>query len=160
MTPNAKSTRRNRQTSAEITVPDTKAIPQAATPMQLMHMQATYQGPLPPPQVLEQYNKIVPGSASLLIDRMVKQSEHRMELEHKVVFGDNWRATAGLILGFIVTLVIIAAAVFLIIHGFRVEGSVLLGMDLVALATAFIHGTNSRRQERQQKMAEVLRREK
>jgi len=109
---------------------------------------------------LAQYDEIVPGSAARLIDRMEKQSDHRMELERTVINGDSRRATAGLIAGFIVTMVIIAASVYLIIHGFRYEGCALFSINLVALVTVFVHGSNSRRQERQHKMDEVTRREK
>jgi uncharacterized membrane protein len=40
-----------------------------------------FSGPLPPPTLLDQYNKIVPGSAKTIIEMAEGQSKHRQELE-------------------------------------------------------------------------------
>lgn len=41
-------------------------------------VQATaFSGPLPPPQVLAQYESILPGSANRILSMAEKQSEHR-----------------------------------------------------------------------------------
>jgi uncharacterized membrane protein len=44
--------------------------------------QITYEAPLPPPRMLEQYEHVLPGSAARLIKRMEAQSEHRHGLEN------------------------------------------------------------------------------
>ena len=39
-------------------------------------------GPIPSPQILQQYNNIVPGAAERIIRMAEKQSDHRMALEN------------------------------------------------------------------------------
>ena len=43
--------------------------------------QSSFSGPLPPPQILEKYESIVPGSADRIIGMAEKQSEHRRSIE-------------------------------------------------------------------------------
>ncbi len=42
-------------------------------------------GPLPPPRLLEQYNKILPGLAERIVSLTEAQSKHRQHLEKTVV---------------------------------------------------------------------------
>lgn len=43
----------------------------------------SYSGPIPPPESLEKYDKVVPGSAQTIIDMAVKEQEHRHDIEGK-----------------------------------------------------------------------------
>ena len=43
----------------------------------------TYSSPLPPPEILDKYEKIKPGMIDEIIKMTVVQSEHRRELESK-----------------------------------------------------------------------------
>ena len=56
--------------------------------IQIISQEFSFSGPLPPPQVLASYDKIVPGSAAKIIDATMHQSQHRMELESKFVQWD------------------------------------------------------------------------
>jgi len=47
-----------------------------------------FSGPLPPPSVLSQYNQVVPGAAERIIAMAESQSEHRQQLENKVIESD------------------------------------------------------------------------
>src|SRR5437773_2627905 len=49
-------------------------------------------GPLPSPDILREYDLLVPGAAERFIARFEKQSEHRMHLERTVIEGDDRRA--------------------------------------------------------------------
>src|SRR6266511_4862554 len=64
----------------------------------------TYSGPLPHPQLLAHYERLVPGSAERMLARFEKQSDHRMYLEKKVIDSDARRADCGVGAGLIVTL--------------------------------------------------------
>jgi len=63
-------------------------------------------GPIPSADELAKYEAVLPGAAERLLSiheeqvaRLGKQADHRMELEKTVVFGDSWRAWAGLAVG-------------------------------------------------------------
>jgi len=44
-----------------------------------------HSGPLPPPSLLSQYDKVVPGAAEGIIAMAENQSKHRQELEAEVI---------------------------------------------------------------------------
>jgi uncharacterized membrane protein len=56
-----------------------KAAQSSALPTQVAHTSA-FAGPIPPPEYLEQYDRIVPGTAKLIIDAFERESRHRQEL--------------------------------------------------------------------------------
>jgi uncharacterized membrane protein len=114
-------------------------------------MAAAFSGPLPPPEILIQYNDAVPNGAERIIALAERQAEHRMTLERQVIEADIKRANSGLVAGFIVALAGLSAAVFLVHEGNAAAGTILGGLDLVSLVAVFVYGTVSRRNERQQR---------
>jgi uncharacterized membrane protein len=112
-----------------------------------------YKGPLPPPKVLREFDEVVPGSAERIIALMERQADHRMHLEKCVVEGDNRRANWGIVTATSITILVLATSTVLIVFGYGLYGTILGAVDLVALASVFIYGTNSRKREREQKAA-------
>ena len=112
-----------------------------------------FQGPLPPPEILAEYDKLMPGCAKEIIGLFTKQANHRMDLEKTVVKGDSKRAYLGIGCAFIISLVVIWLSYTLIIKGHGIAGAILGGLDLATLAGVFIYGTTSRRKERAEKEA-------
>ena len=47
--------------------------------------QQQFSGPIPPPALLAEYEKIVPGSALRIFNRAETQSDHRIAMEAKVI---------------------------------------------------------------------------
>ena len=123
---------------------------------QLEHRQVearleTFQGPLPKPSDLQQYENIIQGAAERIISMAEKQAEHRQFLEKTVITGDSKRAFCGLWVGAGVALCVLGGAVFLIYSGHDYAGTVIGGLDIVSLVSVFVYGTVSRRSERAQK---------
>ena len=50
----------------------------------------SYEGPLPPPEYLRQYQEAVPGSGQKIVDMMVTQSNHRVSVERDLVGSVAW----------------------------------------------------------------------
>ena len=46
-----------------------------------------FSGPLPPPEILYQYNRIIPDGADRILSLVEKQQSHRMYLEKTVIDG-------------------------------------------------------------------------
>ena len=53
-------------------------------------------GPIPSPQILQQYNQIVPDAAEGIIKVAEKQSDHRIDLERKVVESNIIKSYVGM----------------------------------------------------------------
>ena len=111
-----------------------------------------HSGPLPAPQILLQYNQIVPGAADRIIAMAEQQARHRQNLEQIVVKSGTRDSLVGLIFGLVIGLATEAGAVLCILNGHQ-SGGVTLGISgLAGLVGVFVYGSRQRRQEREMKM--------
>lgn len=116
-----------------------------------------YAGPLPHPSMLEKFEQIIPGSADRILKQAEAQTQHRINMESKVVAADIFKSYLGLIFGFIIGLSGIGGGIYLATLGFDVFGPILSGGTLVTIVTAFIYGTRSRKQEREKRLDKMSR---
>lgn len=112
---------------------------------------ASYEGPLPPPAMLERYEEVIPGSANRILEMAEKQTEHRINIEKTAVGGDSKRSYFGLAAGFVLSAMVILGGVYLIANDHDWAGVSLIGVNLVGLAGVFVYGSNARRAERSRK---------
>ncbi len=112
---------------------------------------ARYRGPLPPPEILARYNEIHPGLADRIVQMAERQQGHRIDLEKKSVYGEVDRSREALRLAFIVTVVIVAGAIYLLATGHPIEGFGALLLDTAVLVGAYIYGRTTREKERRAK---------
>lgn len=108
---------------------------------------AYFQGPLPPPQMLKEYEEVLPGSANRIIERAEKEQSHRhsiseanVDLEHKALKFAAIRTFIGQGCAFILSLVAIGGGACLIANGENAGGIASIIGALAALTTAFIVG--------------------
>ncbi len=73
----------------------------------------TFSGPLPPPEILQRYNEIVPGAADRIIKMAESQHHHRQALEKSVVDSNVFSQKVGLGLGFIIAMTAIGGGIWL-----------------------------------------------
>lgn len=114
-------------------------------------MVSTYSGPTPPVEVLEGYERVAPGSAKQILDQFIKQSNHRMELETRVIKSDIVRSWGGLAAGFVIALAFLGCGSTLVAYGHDTAGATLATASLAGLVGVFVYGTKSQRKEREQK---------
>ena len=117
--------------------------------MMVQH-QEFFNGPLPPPVILEKYNSIVPGAAERIITMAEEQAKHRKELEAKVINSDIGNSRLGLWFGLIIGLAGLASSVIVIIYGKQIAGGVLGIGTIGSLVGVFVYGSQKRKQERQE----------
>lgn len=110
-----------------------------------------YAGPLPPPDTLAKFEQILPGAADRILKQAEAQTQHRIEIEKKVIDSDIRKSFLGLIFGFIIGLGGIGGGIYLATFGFDVFGPLLSGGSLISLVAIFIYGTRSRKQEREKR---------
>ena len=111
----------------------------------------SFQGPLPPPQILHQYDEIVPGSAERIISSFENQVQHRQELEKKVITSDIRQSYFGAVLGFIIALSAIGSGTFLAYIGRPTEGIAAIITALAGIIGVYGFGSYQRKKERDAK---------
>lgn len=101
-------------------------------------IESTYfSGPLPSPDTLRKYEKILPGSVNRIIRMAEDQSKHRRGLEKAVVGSNIFNERVGMVLGFITGIIVILASFFLIYIDKPIQGFLTLGLTIVAYAYSF-----------------------
>lgn len=100
----------------------------------------SWSAPLPPPELLKQYNEVFPGCAERIVAMAESQSSHRQQVESKVIAGNVTSQTTGLWLGFILALIVILSGAWLVYTGHVAWGAVFAGFPLVSLVSVFVLG--------------------
>lgn len=109
---------------------------------------SAFSGPIPPPDLLDKYNQMIPDGADRILKMAEKQSIHRQCIEKWAVIGGTILSHFGVLCALIIALATLYFGSNLIQAGHVISGSIFAGSGLVGLVAAFIYGTRSRRQER------------
>jgi len=107
-----------------------------------------FSGPIPPPDLLEKYNNIIPNGADRILAMAEQQQAHRQFMEKTVVESDVRRSDRGLILGFIVTVLFGAGGIYLVATGHDLNGLVVIFLPLAGLVGTFVYSQKTRKEER------------
>lgn len=122
----------------------------------LTHFRAEFfEGPLPPPEVLAEYDKIFPGAASRILAMAEEQGRHRQALEKQVVLSNCRSQDRGPVLGFILATMVIAIGGYLLFTGKEVAGLVALVAALAAVVVPFVTGKRAQQEELAEKRKEL-----
>ena len=117
--------------------------------IQVSRQELQYFGPIPPPTMLEHYDKVVPGAAERLLKMAEQQSEHRRSLEKTVLDTDGRNSTLGVCCALIIALGFLSLAGYAIYLNHPWAATVIAGVGISSLVGTFIYGTSSRRHERE-----------
>ncbi|MCA1705287.1 MAG: DUF2335 domain-containing protein [Actinobacteria bacterium] len=94
--------------------------------------------PLPPPAVLREYERLVPGCTERFLVMTETESNHRREMESLVVRANVRVRSRGQIFAFIIVITAVVGGIVLIALGKGTQGLVALVGALGALATTFL----------------------
>lgn len=100
----------------------------------------SYSGPLPPPQVLAAYEDVLPGGARRIFERFEVQSDHRIDIEMRVVDSGNAAQTRAQWLAFFLLLSLIGLAAYAASLGQSVAAVLIAPSTLTGGASVFIIG--------------------
>ena len=128
---------------------------------------SSWTGPLPPPDILQEYDAVIPGAANRILVLaenlrqhnigMAKAASERedkaLSLVGKTLSGDASRSKIGLWLGFVLALVGMGIAAWLVSTGKTGFGLAFLFTPLAGLAGVFVYGTQARNAERRRNSA-------
>jgi len=108
-----------------------------------------FQGPLPPPELMERYNQIIPGAAQRILNIFESQVQHRQALEQAVIKSDIRDSRLGLYLGFFVSVFAVIGGVICVLSGYTATGGIIAAIPVPVLASVFVYGSTNRRRERE-----------
>ena len=151
---NRKKRRRDRQLQPHVAVESTDL--RNRQPDQVTTtLSASYQGPLPPPNILARYNDVLPDGANRIVAMAENQAQHRQNLESAVIGGNVANEKRGQIFAFILGMTAIIGGVFLIMEDKDVQGLASIITAFTALAGIFIAARIQQSLERAQKRRET-----
>jgi uncharacterized membrane protein len=121
----------------------------------------SYTGPIPPPWMLGQFNKVEPGAAKQILDDAHAEHLHRREMEkadfeHARDMGRRqlaaavWESRAGQIFAFVIAILVIGTGAWLIYNDKSGYGFALILLELGGIAAAFLYNDRRQRPENQQ----------
>lgn len=108
-------------------------------------------GPLPHPDLLAQYDKIVPNGADRIMCMAEKQMQHRLDIQSRLLDSDIRSSDRGLIFGFVIAITIIAGGFGLIIAGYEGLGIAAVIAPLVSIVGVFVYTRQTRKREEEEK---------
>lgn len=110
-----------------------------------------FQGPLPKPEHIEHYERVLPGAAARIIAQWEQQTAHRQGLERRYVDANVRSQTRGQYFAFALCVLILAIAVWLFRNGNDGWAFSSIVAELVAALLAFIYGRSRQQRERARK---------
>lgn len=100
----------------------------------------TITGPFPPPDILEQYNQVLPGAAERIFSLTEREQQHRHDLQKKAINGALNKDRRGQWMGFGITVLVLFIACYFAYIGNSAFAMTLVTIDMVALAAVFAIG--------------------
>jgi uncharacterized membrane protein len=113
--------------------------------------QYSYSGPLPHPEILEHYDRIVPGGAERIFAQFESQSLHRQKIEASVVRSNSFVQIFGAISALLLGAVAIGGGLYLVYLGKSLEGFGAFFTGLSSLVGVYVYGKISQTAERKAK---------
>ncbi|MDP2096308.1 MAG: DUF2335 domain-containing protein [Hydrogenophaga sp.] len=99
-----------------------------------------YQGPLPPPDMMRGYNAEITDGANRLMLLLEKQTNHRIDMENRVVNGKLRLSKVGQALGFVLALFFGCIALAFGLYGHEILAGTVLTTTIIGLAVVFVLG--------------------
>ncbi len=109
-----------------------------------------FSGPFPHPELLAQYERVLPGAAERIFKLTESQSQHRRELEKKVVNSGVINSRLGTLAGLVIALAVIFVGFKTVKLGQSLGGWSLIAGSLASLVYSF----RSQKQQQQRDLAE------
>lgn len=109
-----------------------------------------YQGPIPPPEALEKYEKISPGFADRIVKMAEVEQEHRHKIDVEIIEAQKkdsqaeyQEARIGQFCGLLIGCFAILCGGYTSIHGAAIAGGVIGAAGIGGLVTTFVYGRKS-----------------
>ena len=130
---------------------DLKSLPQPQRDKVLRTIQTavSFQGPLLPPNMLAEYDRLIPQGADRLMRLLEHQTAHRHEQETRLVMSQTSLSARGQGIGFLLCLFFGIIAWHMATTGHDAVAGVVFGTTIIGLITVFVLGHLPRGQSAQ-----------
>ena len=120
---------------------DSKEIQQIAATI----VRGEFSGPIPPPSVLAEYEKMIPGSADRILTMAERQSDHRQKMEAKMIDAESRDSFCGVVFAFSIGVVSLIIGAIMAIkipnNGGTVIGTIFGMSGVGSIVGTFLNGT-------------------
>jgi uncharacterized membrane protein len=106
-----------------------------------------FEGPLPHPEVLGQYERISSGAAKRIISMAERQSHHRQALETKIVDSNIGNEKIGMWLAFTITMTLIIIGAILLMSDKNAIGLITIFVSCLFQAGNYIYQKYAEKKE-------------
>lgn len=97
-----------------------------------------FSGPIPPPAILERYEKLIPGAAERILSMAEKQSSHRQAMEKRIIYSETFQAKAGMFFAFLIVIAALIIGGYLSLKNSPVSGLISLIAAIGVIVTTFM----------------------
>lgn len=108
------------------------------TQLIIRQQQTTFQGPLPPPEVLRDYQNIMPGSPDRLLKLVEKEQEQVHSKENKIIKNQIRQNWAGMIIGAVLITLFFIGAIWLAMSHHDTVAGIVFSTTIISVATIFV----------------------
>jgi uncharacterized membrane protein len=129
-------------------LPDATAAIDEVIAAQIVLASQGYSGPLPPSSEFAAYGAVLPDAPERILSMAERSLDHNIATERRDSRVDAALGLLGLVFAFLLAVVVLAGAIWLIANDKEVAGTLLATFDLVALVTVFIVGRRSNSEPR------------
>ncbi len=102
----------------------------------------SFSGPIPPPEIMQGYESILPGSANRILIMAENQSAHRIDMEKSIVKRSLNQKTLGLVMASVLAIAILGMVVYFAILGLVWLAGVLATTSLLGVLIVLVLGKN------------------
>lgn len=102
--------------------------------------QSTFSGPMPPPAVLEGYERLVHGAAERILVMAESDAKHQQEIEFAALRAAEAEIKRGQFFAFIIGLTALGASMGALAMGYPTVAGIIGGTTVVGLVSVFIVG--------------------
>jgi uncharacterized membrane protein len=106
----------------------------------IVHQSASFEGPMPPPAILEGYERLVPGAAERILAMAESDTKHQHAIEFAALRAMESEVKRGQIFAFVIGLAALLASMFALYMGSPTVAGIIGGTTVVGLVSAFIIG--------------------
>lgn len=125
------------------TPPEASPIPPPAQPKSEGKVSIEWQGPLPPPGALKQFDEIIPNGADRILGMVEREQAARLKIEDRASLVEAAIAIGGRVVGALLLMMCIAAALWLAYMGYDWKVILaLLSVPLLTLIGKFFTGSS------------------
>ena len=103
-------------------------------------IETRFSGPLPLPEILEGYNRVVPGAAERILAMAEADAKHQREMESAALTAEDAYTKRGQLLGFILAIFALSTALAALYLGSPTVAGVIGGTTVVGLVSVFVIG--------------------